>query len=105
MKQSDGFDARRLRPPGPAKWRWRWGTLLAALLVLLGTALAFAGAAALSGHPLTRLAEADGSLSAVLLGLGLVALGLGFWVWRSCRRRLRPSNGLCLAPHLLKKRD
>ena len=48
MKLSDGgFDARRLRPRGPATWRWRLVAALAALFAAFGILLAMAGAVVL----------------------------------------------------------
>lgn len=106
MKQSSGFDARRLRPGGPAKWRWRCAKALAALLMLLGIGLVIVGAAALAGHPLIMSAEAAGlAVGGVQVLLGLLSVVFGRWLWRLCRRRLHPSNDLSLAPHLLKKHD
>ncbi|MET1078122.1 MAG: hypothetical protein ABWY06_08885 [Pseudomonas sp.] len=104
MKQSNGFDARRLRSRGPAKWRWRCGKALALLLGLFGIALAIAAFAALAGHPLApELAKGGVGITVLQLLLALVALIASLSVWRRCRRRLQPSNDLSLAPHLLKK--
>ena len=104
MKQSGGFDARRLRPPGPAKWRWRAGMLLALLLILAALALAVTGTAALFGQALMTGMTGIGA-AAAQWGLALLALGLGIKLWRTCWRRLHPTYDLCLSPHLLKKHD
>ncbi|HLD65635.1 MAG TPA: hypothetical protein VJA19_06310 [Pseudomonas sp.] len=104
MKQSGGFDARRLRPPGPAKWRWRGGMLLALLLILTALALAVSGSAALFGHPPMPSMAGTGAAT-VQLATALLAFGLGIKLWRTCRRRLHPTYDLCLSPHLLKKHD
>lgn len=104
MKQSGGFDARRLRPPGPAKWRWRAGLLLALLFILAALALAISGSAALVGHP--PMPSLAGSGAAIVqLASALLSLGLGLKLWRTCKRRLHPTYDLCLSPHLLKKHD
>ncbi|AYC33272.1 hypothetical protein D3880_13340 [Pseudomonas cavernae] len=106
MKLSGGFNARRLRQRGPSIWRWRFGAALAALFATLGVLLAMAGAATLLGRP-----PALGSLNATpgaaitLLIVGLLLLWIGVLAWRKCRRRLRNSNDLSIAPHLMKKRD
>lgn len=106
MKQSDGFDARRLRPREPGNWGLRFATALAALFAAAGVLLAMAGAATLLGRP-----SALGSLndsptgSAVLLVVGLLLLWGGIAVWRMYRRRLRRPSDLNMSPHLMKKRD
>lgn len=102
MKQSGGFDARRLRPPEPAKWRWRVGMLLALLLVLTAVTLMITGIAALFGHPPMPSMAGTGAATVQLI-IALPSLGLGIKLWRVCRRRLHPSYDLCLSPHLLKK--
>jgi len=106
MKLSDGFDARRLRPRGPASWRWRFAAALSALFAVLGILLAMAGAATLLGRPpaLGGLNDSHGA-AAVLLVLGLFLLWLGVVAWRRCRRRLRRPSDLAMAPHLMKKHD
>lgn len=108
MKLSDdGFDARRLRPRGPACWRWRFLGALAALGAACGVLLGMAGAATLLGHP-PALGPLNDSVGAavVLLLFGLLLLWGGVNVWRRCRRRMRrqTDNELNLSPQLLKKR-
>ncbi|MBC9250810.1 hypothetical protein A9179_11030 [Pseudomonas alcaligenes] len=106
MKLSDGFDARRLRPRGPATWRWRFVAALAALLATLGVLLTLAGSASLIGHSpaLGPLNDSVGTALSLLLS-GLFLLWAGVALWRGSRRRLRRSNGdLSLSPRLLKKR-
>jgi membrane protein implicated in regulation of membrane protease activity len=106
MKHSTGFDARHLRPRGPTKWRWRFGLLLAALLMLLGIGLSIAGAAALFGQPLgLGTPSSDAALAMAQLGGGLVSLMVGIMLWRRWRRLLRPSSDLNIDPYLLKKRN
>lgn len=106
MKLSDGFDARRLRPKGPCRWRWRFGAALGALFAGFGVLLGMAGAAALLGH-----SSSLGPLSATpvngagLLVLGVALLWAGVRAWRACRRRGRQRSDLSLAPHLMKKQD
>lgn len=106
MKLSDGFDARRLRPRGPASWRWRFAAALSALFAMLGILLAMAGAATLLGHPpaLGGLNDTPGSATVILV-FGVFLLWLGVAAWRRCRRRLRRPSDLALAPHLMKKHD
>lgn len=104
MKQSGGFDARRLRPPEPAKWRWRAGMLLALLLILAALALMVTGTAALFGQALVTGSAGSGA-AAAQWGMALLSFGLGLKLWRTCKRRLHPSYDLCLSPHLLKKHD
>ncbi len=106
MKLSDGFDARRLRPRGPATWRWRFVAALAALFAAFGVLLAMAGAASLLGRPpaLGPLNDSIGAAISLVLG-GLLLLWGGVSIWRRSRRRLRRNNGdLSLSPRLLKKR-
>jgi putative copper export protein len=106
MKLSDGFDARRLRPRGPSNWRMRLGALFSALVALLGLLLTLAGAASLLGHsPALGDLNASPAGAALLLVFGLVVLYLGVALWRRCRRRMRRSQELNLAPHLMKKHD
>ena len=106
MKQSTGFDASHLRPRGPTKWRWRFGLLMAAVLVLLGIGLSITGAATLFGHPLTLgTLSNDAAVAAAQLAGGLISFGVGVLLWRRWRRLLRPSNGLNIHPNLMKKRD
>ncbi|ARU88202.1 hypothetical protein [Pseudomonas sp. M30-35] len=105
MKQSDGFNARRLRPRGTGNWRMRFASALAALFAVAGVLLAMAGAATLLGRP-----PALGSLndsptgSAVILVIGLLLLWISISVWRMCRRRLRSPGDLSMSRHLMKKR-
>ncbi|WP_417662309.1 hypothetical protein [Pseudomonas sp.] len=105
MKQSDGFNARRLRPREPGNWRMRFALALAALFAAAGVLLAMAGAATLLGRP-QALDSLNGSPagSAVLIVIGLLLLWLGISLWRTCRRRLRGSGDLSMSRHLMKKR-
>ncbi|MFI8478955.1 hypothetical protein ACIGCM_00080 [Pseudomonas sp. NPDC078700] len=105
MKQSDGFDPRRLRPREPGNWRKRFITALAALCAAAGVLLAMAGAATLIGHP-SALGSLNGSPagSAVLLVVGLLLLWTGIALWRMGRRRSRRGNDLSMSRHLMKKR-
>lgn len=107
MKLSDGgFDARRLRPRGPATWRWRLVAALAALFAAFGILLAMAGAATLLGRP-PALGPLNDSIGAAisLLVVGVLLLWGGVDIWRRSRRRLRRNSGdLSLSPRLLKKR-
>ncbi|MFF7708207.1 hypothetical protein [Pseudomonas sp. NPDC007930] len=107
MKLSDdGFDARRLRPKGSKHWGMRFGAALAAVLATLGVLLSMAGAANLLGHP-PALEGLDTTTTggAILLAVGLVVLYLGVALWRRCRRRMRRSAELAMAPGLMKKHD
>ncbi|WP_249676685.1 hypothetical protein [Pseudomonas abieticivorans] len=106
MKLSDGFDARRLRQRGPSNWRTRLGALFSAIMATVGVLLTLAGAASLLGHP-PALGDLNASPAgaAMLLVFGLVLLYLGVALWRRCRRRMRRSQELNLAPHLMKKHD
>ncbi|WP_339485349.1 hypothetical protein [Pseudomonas sp. EL_65y_Pfl2_R95] len=105
MKQSDGFDPRRLRQREPGNWRMRFATAFAALCVAAGLLLATAGAAALLGRPSALGSLNDSSTgSAVLLVVGLLLLWLGVALWRMCRRRARRPNDLSMPRHLMKKR-
>jgi membrane protein implicated in regulation of membrane protease activity len=106
MKQSDGFDARRLRPRSAGTWRLRLGAAFAALLATFGVLLSMAGIAALLGQhsvlgPLNESAVAAGLFALI----GLALLYVGVMLWRRCRRRLRHASNLRMAPHLMKKRD
>lgn len=107
MKSPAGFDARRLRPSRPRSRRWRFGAALSALSATLGILLAMAGAATLLGRPPDLGGLNDSVESAIfLLILGLLLLWGSILAWRFCRRRLRrPSEGLSLSPHLMKKRN
>ncbi|WP_339460196.1 hypothetical protein [Pseudomonas sp. EA_105y_Pfl2_R69] len=106
MKPSDGFDARRLRPRSSGNWRLRLGAGLAALLCMFGVLLAMAGAATLLGQPaaLGPLNESPAA-AATFVAIGLLMLFFAIMLWRRCRRRLRRSGDLSIAPHLMKKRD
>jgi uncharacterized membrane protein YidH (DUF202 family) len=106
MKISDGFDARRLRPKGPSNWRLRLVACIAALLAMVGLVLAGAGGAGLFGHS-AALGELNASPggSALLLGIGLLVLWLGVWLWRRSRRKMRQPLSLNIAAHLMKKHD
>lgn len=105
MKLSNGFDARRLRSRQSGGWGARLVAALGALLAACGILLALTGVASLFGH-----APALGDLNTstggalVLVGVGLVVLYVGVWLWRRSRRRRHPS-GLNLSPHLMKKHD
>ncbi|WP_339509723.1 hypothetical protein [Pseudomonas sp. RL_15y_Pfl2_60] len=105
MKQSDGFNPRRLRPREPGNWRLRFTAVLAALFAAGGVLLAMAGAATLLGRPsaLGNLNDSPAA-SAVLLVVGLLLLWLGIALWRMFRRRLRRSGDLSMSRHLMKKR-
>ncbi|CAD5199752.1 hypothetical protein [Pseudomonas sp. FEN] len=106
MKISDGFDARRLRPKGRSNWRSRLSAAFAALLATFGVLLIMAGAASLLGHaPALGDLNATPVGSAVALGVGLLTLWFGVWLWRRSRRRMRHGHGLNIAPHLMKKHD
>lgn len=107
MKRShDGFDARRLRPRGPNRWRVRLGATFAAVLATFGILLGMAGAASLLGHP-PALEGLDTSTTGAIIqvAFGLLFVYLGITVWRRCRRRLRRTQDLNMAPHLMKKHD
>ncbi|MGY2377661.1 hypothetical protein ACW9IB_24455 [Pseudomonas sp. SDO524_S393] len=106
MKISDGFDARRLRPKGPSNWRLRLAAGFAALLAIVGVALAVAGGAGLAGRSpaLGELNTSPGG-SIILLVIGLLVLWLGVWWWRRSRRKMRQPLSLNIASHLMKKHD
>jgi hypothetical protein len=107
MKLSDdGFNARRLRPRGPNRWRMRIGAALAAVLAAFGILLGMAGIASLLGRP-PAIDSLDTSPTgaAILTVFGVLFLYLGVFVWRRCRRRMRRTQDLNLAPHLMKKHD
>ena len=106
MKISDGFDARRLRPRGQSTWGSRLSAAIAALLATFGVLLVMAGAASLLGHaPALGDLNATPTGSAVVLGVGVLTLWFGVWLWRRSRRRMRNRHGLNIAPHLMKKHD
>jgi uncharacterized BrkB/YihY/UPF0761 family membrane protein len=102
MNSSDKY-ARSLRARPAGRWRWRFASVLATLMALLGILLALLGAASLLGRPVHGL---DGTManSSVMLILGLVLLLVGLLFRRASRRRLNTVDDLSLAPHLLKKR-
>ena len=101
MKLSDDFDARRLRPRGPGRWRLRLGACIALLGILGGLSCAGLALLSLLYNPLS-FAEPTGA-AAVLLSAGIPLLLLGILTWRLCRRRLHRTDELSMAPHLLKK--
>ncbi|EKM95789.1 hypothetical protein C211_02176 [Stutzerimonas degradans] len=105
MKLSDGFDARRLRPSERKSWGRRLIVAIAALLAVIGVLLIVAGGASLAGYggSLGALAARDAALTALVLGLVLIAIAMLLWRW--CRRRLRRSSELSLSPGLMKRRD
>lgn len=106
MKISDGFDARRLRPKGPSNWRLRLVAGFAGLLAIFGVLLAVAGGAGFFGHsPALGELNASPGGSALLLGIGVLVVWLGVWLWRRSRRRMRQPLSLNIASHLLKKHD
>ncbi len=103
MKLSDGFDARRLRPSERKSWGRRLIVAIAALLAVVGVLLLVAGGASLAGYggSLGALAARDAALTALVLGLVLIAIAMLLWRW--CR--LRRSSELSLSPGLMKRRD
>ena len=106
MKISDGFDARRLRPKGPSNWRLRLVAGIAALLAVVGLLLTGAGGAGLFGRsPALGELNASPGGSALLLGIGVLVLWLGVWLWRRSRRKMRQPLSLNIAAHLMKKHD
>lgn len=105
MKLTDNFDARRLRPREPRRWRSRFGMFLALLLILLGTLLTLAGAASLLGiNPAPGGIMFDPEMAIVSLLLGLILLWVGLLIRRRIRRRLYGPSGISLSPRLGKKR-
>lgn len=106
MKLKGSFDAKRLRPRQAGNWGVRLAAALSALLATMGILLAMAGIAGLLGN-YEALAElnANHSLAAILVALGLLLLYLGVRFWRLSRIRLRRSRDLNLSPHLMKKHD
>jgi len=105
MKQSDGFDARRLRSRGARGWPLRLGVLFGALLAMLGALMTLTGLASLLGRGEALGALGTNDAGAVASGLGMAILLVGVFIWRRCRRRLRQPNELSMARHLMKKRD
>lgn len=104
MKLTDNFDARRLRPREPRRWRSRFGMLLALLLIIFGALLTLAGAASLLGIKQFdgMMLEAEMAIASLLLGLFLLWIGL--LIRRGIRRRLYGPSGISLSPRLGKKR-
>ncbi|CDZ93925.1 MULTISPECIES: hypothetical protein [Pseudomonadaceae] len=104
MKLTDNFDARRLRPREPRRWRSRFGMLLALLLIIFGALLTLAGAASLLGIKQFdgMMLEAEMAIASLLLGLFLLWIGL--FIRRGIRRRLYGPSGISLSPRLGKKR-
>ncbi|MBE7926795.1 hypothetical protein [Pseudomonas saudiphocaensis] len=104
MKLTDNFDARRLRPREPRRWRSRFGILLALLLIIFGALLTLAGAASLLGIKQFdgMMLEAEMAIASLLLGLFLLWIGL--LIRRGIRRRLYGPSGITLSPRLGKKR-
>lgn len=104
MKLTDNFDARRLRPREPRRWRSRFGILLALLLIIFGALLTLAGAASLLGIKQFdgMMLEAEMAIASLLLGLFLLWIGL--LIRRGIRRRLYGPSGISLSPRLGKKR-
>lgn len=105
MKLSNDFDARRLRPREPRRWRTRFGMFFGLLLIALGILLTLAGAASLLGGRQSidsMTLDSEAAIISLLLGLGLFWTGL--LIRRRVRRRLHGQSGLSLSPHLGKKR-
>lgn len=104
MKLTDNFDARRLRPREPRRWRSRFGILLALLLIIFGALLTLVGAASLLGIKQFdgMMLEAEMAIASLLLGLFLLWIGL--FIRRGIRRRLYGPSGISLSPRLGKKR-
>ena len=104
MKLTDNFDARRLRPREPRRWRSRFGMFLALLLITLGALLTLAGAAALLGINQLDGMTLDSEMAIASLLLGSVLLWVGLFIRRRIRRRLYGPSGISLLPRLGKKR-
>ncbi|MBA1265116.1 hypothetical protein ACYCFK_15810 [Stutzerimonas stutzeri] len=105
MKLTDSFDARRLRPREPRRWRSRIGMLLGLLLIILGMLLALAGAASLLGNNDTLGSlTLDPETAIASLLPGLVMLWIGLLVRRRVRRRLYGPGSISLSPRLGRKR-
>lgn len=105
MKTSDGFDARRLRPREPKRWRLRLGALLGAAGLLLGLLTALLGGlSAVSGESAMGGLAAGRDAGIVALVAGLIVAWLGLTIWRRCRRRLRRDSELSMSPDLLRRR-
>lgn len=104
MKLTDNFDARRLRPREPRRWRSRFGMFLALLLITLGALLTLAGAAALFGVNQFDSMTLDPEMTIASLLLGLILFWIGLLIRRRIRRRLYGPSGISLSPRLGKKR-
>lgn len=105
MKLTDNFDARRLRPRQPRRWRSRFGMFLALLLIILGVLLTLAGAASLLGiNQVLGDMTLDPEMAIASLLLGSVLLWVGLFIRRRIRRRLYGPSGISLSPRLGKKR-
>ena len=105
MKLTDTFDARRLRPREPRRWRSRFGMFLALLLALIGILLTLAGVASLLGvGQLSDVMTPAPAVAITSLMLGLLFLWVGLLVRRLIRRRLYGPSGISLSPRLGRKR-
>lgn len=104
MKLTD-FDARRLRPREPRKWRSRFGMTLALLLITVGTLLALIGTASLFGiQKITGSMAFDQETATASLLLGLLLLAVGLYICSRVRRHGHGPSGIRLSPRLGKKR-
>lgn len=105
MKLTDNFDARRLRPREPRRWRSRFGLFLALLLIIFGVALALVGGASLAAlEQLPADLRFDHETAIVSLLLGLALFWAGLLLRRRIRRRLYGPTGISLSPRLRRKR-
>lgn len=105
MKLTDNFDARRLRPREPRRWRLRFGLLLALSLIIIGVVLALAGGASLwDFEQLPASLALDHETAIVSLLLGLLLFWAGLLLRRRIRRRLYGPSGISLSPRLGRKR-
>mgnify|MGYP006336809463 FL=1 len=100
MKLSGGFNANRLRPRPPGKWRGRFCLTLCGLLLCIGFLLLLTGFAMALGES-TQLLAGLGPLAVISTAVILIILGIAGW--RRCRRRRQPDE-LGMAPGLLKWR-